>query len=191
VKTKYDRMFGRKNQSILSEHYSKLVDHSTDALGLPTQEEEDDFITLSRRDHDLTAEEMAEAAEPSKRQLKRGQSKKAMAATKGLGTKLVFDDDGVAHELYELEDEEAFRRQGDANELGRKFVEEEREVLKKRDVEDREVAREKRREKKRKRKEREKVRATTRSSVKSIEAVLMTIVEHRPKKETAVPVLRS
>jgi ATP-dependent RNA helicase DDX10/DBP4 len=159
VKTKYDRMFGRKNQSILSEHYSKLVDHSTDALGLPTREDDtDDFITLTRRDHDLPGNDLPDSADLSKRQLKRGQSKKAMAAKKGTGTKLVFDEDGVAHELYELEDEEAFRKQGDARELGRKFVEEEKEVLKKRDVEDREIAREKRREKKRKRKDRDRVR---------------------------------
>jgi ATP-dependent RNA helicase DDX10/DBP4 len=151
-------MFGRKNQSILSKHYSKLVDHSEDALGLPAHElDMDDFITLSRRDHDLPSGDLPDSAELSKRQLKRGQSKKAMAAKKGSGTKLVFDDDGVAHQLYELEDEESFKKQGDVREMGRKFLEEEKEVLKKRDIEDREVAREKRRDKKRKRKERRKV----------------------------------
>ena len=36
-------MFERKNQSILSEHFTKLVDHAGDGAG---SDSDDDFITL-------------------------------------------------------------------------------------------------------------------------------------------------
>lgn len=94
------------------------------------------------------------AAEISKRKLKAGESRKAGLKNKGTGNKLVFDDKGDAHELYELVDEEAERlgKKGDEKEV---FVREERERLERMDVRDREVAKEKKREKKRKMKERE------------------------------------
>ncbi|KAF8523754.1 DEAD-domain-containing protein [Hysterangium stoloniferum] len=153
VRTKYDRMFERKNQNILSEHYSKLVDHSTDLLG--EGDEDEDFITLKRADHALEGNEpVVTSAASSKRKMKEGQSKKAMLKYKGVGSKLVFDDEGQAHELYEMQDDEAFRK-GDVIAEGRKFAESERARLQEADVKDKEEAKDKKREKKRKRKERE------------------------------------
>ncbi|EPQ51768.1 DEAD-domain-containing protein [Gloeophyllum trabeum ATCC 11539] len=152
VRTKYDRMFERKNQNILSAHYTKLVDHGADS------EEEDDFITLKRADHELPGAGLPESHNLSKRKLKAGESKKAMLKYKGAPTKLVFDDEGRAHELYEMQDPEEVFKGGEREvaEAGKKYVQEERGKLMERDVLDKAEAREKKREKKRKRKEREK-----------------------------------
>jgi len=148
-------MFERKNQNILSEHYNKLIDHSTDDI-LGDAEDDDDFITLQRVDHDLEGP----AAEPlplepvSKRKLKESKSKKAMLKYKEFGKKIIFDDEGRPHELYEMRDDKAFR-EANPLEVGREFAEKERNKLKELDILDKEEARDKKREKKRKRKERE------------------------------------
>lgn len=148
-------MFEKKNQNILSEHYASIVDHSSTLLD-PIADGDDDFITLVRTDHDLEdgSGPSAETTNLSKRKLKMGESKKASLKLKGAPTKLVFDEEGGAHEIYELvgEQEELAGKKGDEKE---KFVELEREKLKEIDVVDREVARDKKREKKRKRKDRE------------------------------------
>ncbi|ORY70627.1 P-loop containing nucleoside triphosphate hydrolase protein [Leucosporidium creatinivorum] len=157
VKTKYDRMFNRKSQTILSDHYTKLIDHSDsdsgeeDTLTAGAKDDgDDDFITLKRADHDIIDSELPTSHNLSKRKLKMGQSKKAMLSSHGNPSKLVFDDEGKSHELYELIGEDEFKADGDAKAQREKFVEAEREALKKADVLDKERAKEKRREKKRK-----------------------------------------
>lgn len=166
-------MFERKNQNILSEHYSKLISHD------PASDSEDEFITLKRADHDLddaastevngvsggstahthhTTFEQDLRENLSKRKQKLGRAKRTLL-TGGVNTKLVFDDEGIAHPLYELEDgEKWFEERGGlsgAQEEGRKFAQGERDKMKVADVVDREEAKDKKREKKRKRKERE------------------------------------
>ncbi|GAA5864909.1 hypothetical protein JCM8547_009268 [Rhodosporidiobolus lusitaniae] len=160
VKTKYDRMFARKSQTILSDHYTKLIDEDADLLGGNTSVanganggEEDDFITLKRRDHVLDESALPASSFVSKRKLKMGQSKKAMLSTKGNPSKLVFDDEGAGHAIYELGDEEDFRALGDAEEQRREFVEREKEKVARQDVVDKERQRERKRELKRKRKD--------------------------------------
>ncbi|KAK6203466.1 ATP-dependent RNA helicase DBP4 [Scheffersomyces amazonensis] len=149
VRTKYDRMFERKNQTVLSEQYL----HMTGADGEGTDEEED-FMTVKRQDHQLIEEELPDLSVPvSKRQAKKALSKKASIASKGNPSKLKFDDDGVAHAIYELEDEEDFKKAGDARDQKAAFVLKESEVMNEADVEDKATAREKRQEKKRRRKE--------------------------------------
>ncbi|KDN44733.1 DEAD-domain-containing protein [Tilletiaria anomala UBC 951] len=230
IRTKYDRMFQRKNEGVLSEHYQKLVadndedDDSTESQdedmgdevnargdlgddGISDKDEEtgfnagddadgDDFLTLKRADHGLEdatdsshggagesdgfvaggsatlpagesnqllqkrldAEAQAAFEENrSKRQLRMGQSKKAMAAAgkRGQGEKLVFDEEGKAHALYELQGEKEFQAAGDVQEQQKEYERLERERLSASDVFDKERMREKRREKKRKQKERE------------------------------------
>jgi len=88
----------------------------------------------------------------SKRRQKIATSKKAMLKYKGQGTKLVFDSDGEAHELYELEDEAKFKEAGPAEEQRNAFLSEETKRVGEADEEDRAVAKEKRRVKKEKRK---------------------------------------
>ncbi|GAA6011808.1 hypothetical protein JCM10207_004251 [Rhodosporidiobolus poonsookiae] len=160
VKTKYDRMFARKSQTILSDHYTKLISHddeagasgSTDLLAAGAGDD-DDFMTIKRRDHALDESALPASSFVSKRKLKMGQSKKAMLSTKGNPSKLVFDDEGEGHAIYELGDEDDFRALGDAEEQRRAFVEKEGRALKQQDVLDKKRAKEKKRERKRKRKD--------------------------------------
>ncbi|CAN6673306.1 ATP-dependent RNA helicase Hca4p [Trichomonascus vanleenenianus] len=150
VVTKNDRIFNRKNQDVLSEHYSKLVPGFND----DNDDEDDGFMAVKRSDHLIDDEELPNLNEPeSKRAAKRALSKKLSAKERGNPTKLVFDDEGNAHELYELEDEEDFKAAGDAKDQQKKYLEQETKVMAERDVEDKELAREKRLEKKRRRQE--------------------------------------
>ncbi|KAL5478435.1 DBP4 [Sanghuangporus weigelae] len=174
VRTKYDRMFERKNQNILSEHYTKLVDHHQSGNG---DEDEDDFITLKRADHDLDTSNISSQPTPSasltptsdlhatsKRKLKIGQSKKAMLRYKGQGEKILFDDEGKAHKVYEMRGVEEEFKDRDALDVAKEFAEGERGKLKEADVEDKAQAKEKKREKKRKRKEKERQERATAGS---------------------------
>lgn len=143
-------MFERKNQSILSEHYTKLVEHDDADDG-------DDIITLKRVDHDLPDEsEVPQDNFISKRKQKMGNSKKALAKYGEKGHRLVFDEEGNPHEVYELKDvAEVFKDAQEVMDAGREFAEGERGKLKEADVADKARVKEKKREKKRKRKERE------------------------------------
>lgn len=145
-------MFERKNQKF--EHYNKLLDHD-DA----TSDDGDDFITLKREDHALSSDSEGHREDNlSKRKLRMTKSKRAMLKSAELGHKLVFDDEGKPHELYEMGDAEEFFKAGPegVRDAGKKFAEGERGRLRTADVLDKEEAKEKKREKKRKRKEREK-----------------------------------
>ena len=154
VRTKYDRMFERKNRSVLSEHYSKLVDHGAEA-----EDEDEDFITLKRADHDLASTSAAHPVEEntSNRRRRAMVSKKGQLKYGDLPTRLVFDDDGVAHPVLEMKAVEEVFGKGDpknaALEAGRAFSEKERTKMSEVDKRDKAQAKEKRKEKKRKRKE--------------------------------------
>jgi ATP-dependent RNA helicase DDX10/DBP4 len=151
-------MFERKNQKL--EHYSKLIDHQGDALLAGENDgggSDDDFITLKRADHELDESLAAEPLEThlSKRKIKIGKSKKAMIKYKEAGEKLVFDDEGVGHSIYETQKPEEDVKK--VKSAGMVFAEAGRSKLKEVDAEDKIISQEKRREKKRKRKERERV----------------------------------
>jgi ATP-dependent RNA helicase DDX10/DBP4 len=172
VRTKYDRMFERKNQSILTPHYTALIAHDDDLAG---EADDDEVFTLRRRDHALEGDssdddtpavvagtESAEKppAKPlissedlSQRKLKQGASRKAQLKMRPAGEKLVFDEDGEARDFYEMG--KAAEGGAGAEEARKEFVEAERARMKEADKVDRELARDKKREKKRKRKERE------------------------------------
>ncbi|KAK3716159.1 ATP-dependent RNA helicase dbp4 [Vermiconidia calcicola] len=92
----------------------------------------------------------------SKRREKLLKSKaKLLKHVGGKGSKLVFDDDGNAHQIYELEDEADFKARGAADEQRARFLREEEERVREADQRDKVVAKEKRKEKREKRKERE------------------------------------
>ncbi|WOO79492.1 ATP-dependent RNA helicase DBP4 [Vanrija pseudolonga] len=168
VRTKYDRMFERKNQDILTDHYSKVVAHDDDLLAAGA-DDDDDVFTLARRDHDIDDDEAADLgisealADPSKakplitsddlskRKLKAAATRTGQLKNRPAPTKVVFGEDGEARDIYEkgIEAEQAAAATRDG------YLAEERERMAAADIVDREVAREKRREKKRKRKERE------------------------------------
>lgn len=155
VRTKYDRMFERRNQDILSEHYTKLIAHNEDenqvkATGTEDADEDENFMKLKRADHALQADETLASFKPdSKRKQKEALSKKAMLKYKNKGTKLVFDEDGGAHPLYEMETEEAYRAAGNSEEQIAKFMRAQAEAMEEVDVDDKTEARDKKREKKR------------------------------------------
>jgi len=144
-------MFGRKNQTILSSHYGKLVEQD-EAPGFNGEDDNDgeDFFSLKRADHDLPTD-LAEYSDLSKRRIRMMKSKKALAKSGPRGTKLVFDEDGQAHELYEFKDAKDI----DVERDGAEFMKKEIVKMQRADVDDKEIAKEKKREKKRKRKGRE------------------------------------
>ena len=72
-------------------------------------------------------------------------SRKELARRAGKGTKLKFDDDGVAHPVYDLVSEAEFRAQGSPEEMKRRFVEETAKKMESVDENDREEAKEKKR----------------------------------------------
>lgn len=157
TRTKYDRMFERKNQTVLSEQYLNMT--GTQIRGDKEEsdsDDEEDFISVKRKDHDIVDEELPDLLVPvSKRQAKKALSKKKSLVNHGNPTKLIFDDEGGAHSLYELDDEDDFKAAGDATTQKHAFVSKEAKVMEEADVEDKELARVKRQEKKRKRKEAE------------------------------------
>ncbi|KAL4872865.1 hypothetical protein BDV12DRAFT_126988 [Aspergillus spectabilis] len=193
VRTKYDRMFERRNQDVLADHYSKLI-NDDGTIADPSKstddaDEDEDFLSVKRRfeagdealdgegsdsDSDVSDSDAEEDNGPkkdtakvvkisdkdtlvidSKRREKLLKSKKKLLKFKGKGTKLVYDDEGNAHEIYEMEDEEAFRARGDAKEQQARFLAEETQRTQAADLEDKAVAKQKKREKKEKRKARE------------------------------------
>ncbi|KAL4891544.1 ATP-dependent RNA helicase dbp4 [Aspergillus ambiguus] len=188
VRTKYDRMFERRNQDVLADHYSKLINDDgtlADPKATDEADEDDDFLSVKRRfdagDKQLEvggssdesgSESEAETTDKkdvkvvnidgkdplvidSKRREKLLKSKKKLLKFKGKGSKLIYDDEGNPHELYEMEDEEQFRAKGDAREQQARFLAAEAERTRMADVEDKALVKQKRREKKEKRKARE------------------------------------
>merc|ERR1711977_596587 len=170
VRTKYDRMFERRNQDVLSGHYSKMIAEENldeDDDGLRDADEDNDFLSVKRVvpvDNDDSDEEAVAGAGPAARVIE-GISKEPividskrreqMLKLKEKGTKMAFDDDGVAHQLYELEDEADFRKRGTAEEQRAKFLEEEAARVREADLDDKQLAKQKKREKREKRKARE------------------------------------
>ncbi|KAJ1934655.1 ATP-dependent RNA helicase dbp4, partial [Linderina pennispora] len=58
VKTRVDKMFARKNAGVLADHYRKLVDQTEDN----GDDDDNDFLTLKRADHDLSDDDSEEEA---------------------------------------------------------------------------------------------------------------------------------
>ncbi|RPA71482.1 DEAD-domain-containing protein [Ascobolus immersus RN42] len=179
VVTKLDRMFNRKNQNILTDHYQSLTTTNSitgilnthNASDSNDSSDDEDFLKVKRVGYpELPSEHApdlkilhipgaAPIAIDSKRREKLLHSKKELAKLKPKGTKLIFDDEGTAHPLYELENLDDFSKAGTAQEQREKFVDAERERVKVEDEVDRELAKQKRREKKEKRKRREREEA--------------------------------
>lgn len=173
VRTKYDRMFERTNQDVLTNHYTKMIGEGEEAAG-SEDDDDQDFLSVKRvlkGDDFDDAQKNSELApgtkiitglggeEPfvvdSKRREKLLKSKKKMLKFKGKGDKIVFDDDGTAHHPYRIKDEDDFMQDGSAEAQRLKFVESEAAKVKEVDLDDKQLAKDRRREKKEKRKARE------------------------------------
>ena len=176
VRTRYDRMFQRTNRDVLTEDYSRLVnDGETGPEDGTTEADDGAFLTVKRTINpdsgdDNAVDETAPIGSTvkvlpglgktpividSKRKEKLLKSKKKMLKLRGKGTKLVFDDEGQPHEIYELEDEEQFKERGPADAQKAQFLQAEQDRLQTADVSDKQAAKLKKREKKAKRKARE------------------------------------
>lgn len=189
--TKYDRMFERRNQDIFTDHYTKLIDQNPDGHSENAGEADDaEFLTVKRRinENELNtvvgseADTTTAAKKPggrfnkiitgigkdpviidSKRKEKLLKSKKKLLKLKGNGTKLLFDADGNARQIYELEDENQFKQRGAPEVQKAEFLEAEGKRLQEADQIDKEAVKEKRKdlkEKKKKRKALEALEAT-------------------------------
>jgi ATP-dependent RNA helicase DDX10/DBP4 len=101
IRTKYDRMFERRNQDVLAEHYTKLIEDDNDTLAgnsksVPDHtadaESDHDFLSVKRRfeagDSDLDQEqEDASSSASSDSELERGQTNGATAKDKSNSAK--------------------------------------------------------------------------------------------------------
>lgn len=172
VRTKYQKMAERQNQDVLSSHYRKLLGEDQ---AEPDEDDDDDFLSVKRvvavDQLDKAATEndkLGASTEPrvvklgnselvidSNRREKLLKSKKKMLKYMEKGQKLIFDDDGNAHPLYVLQDEEDFEKEGPAEALRRQFVDAESGKIKEADVEDKQMAKDRRREKRERQKARE------------------------------------
>lgn len=166
--TKYDRMFERRNQDIFTDHYAKLIDRNPDGHSENADEADDaEFLTVKRRinendEHSVVGSE-ADTTTPkkpgrfkkiitgigkdpvnSKRKEKLLKSKKKLLKLKGNGTKLVFDEDGNARQIYELEDENQFKQRGAPEVQKAEFLEAEGKRLQEADQIDKETVKAKR-----------------------------------------------
>jgi ATP-dependent RNA helicase DDX10/DBP4 len=194
VRTKYDRMFERQNQDIFADHYKGIVEHGDekdDFSGAAAPADDDDFMAIKRRipadgqaaDIDEEGENgeiavgrvvhLEGASQPividSHRREKLLKSKKKVALLKDKGHKIVFDDDGNAHEMYELEDEDDFKAKGLPEEQRKAFIEQAAEVAKEADVEDKAAQKQKKKDKLRKRRDRERNEAAETKAAKDAE----------------------
>jgi ATP-dependent RNA helicase DDX10/DBP4 len=158
-------------------------DEAGDFTGADADDADDDFMAVKRRipadsDDDADANEtfgidkstdpsvpggkvvnLAGASQPlvidSNRREKLLKSKKKLLQFMDKGKKIVYDDEGNPHEVYELENEDDFKARGLPEAQRQKFIEQARQIVEQADVDDKAAAREKRREKLRKRKEKE------------------------------------
>ncbi|CAB60250.1 ATP-dependent RNA helicase dbp4 [Schizosaccharomyces pombe] len=150
VRTKYDRIFERKNQDVLAAHRQRLVEVNSD-------EDDGDFLQVKRVDHDLPEETGERFNANSKRKEKMASSKKAMLKYKKSADKVYFDDEGNAIPFYAMNTEDTFQKAGDPAALIASHLAEERKALEKADITDKETVRQKQLEKKRRRQELERI----------------------------------
>ena len=181
VRTKYDRMFERRNQDVLSSHYSRMIaeDDVERSNSQADADEDNDFLSVKRVvpvDDDSSVEEEVDQEEiavsgpaakvipgigrepiviDSKRREKLLKSKKKLLKLKEKGHKVKFDNDGLPYEPNVVENEDDFNKRGSAEAQRARFLKEETTRVREADIEDKQLAKEKKREKREKRKARE------------------------------------
>lgn len=179
ARTKYDRMFERRNQDVFADHYTRLTvkNENPRSKNAADADEDNDFLTVKRRisndssmDDGSDTKSISKASGKlstipgtgkapliidSKRKEKLLKSKKKLLKLKEKGVKLVFDDEGNPRKIYELEDENQFNQRGPADAQKAQFLEKEQERLQAADLVDKQTAKEKKRERREKRRARE------------------------------------
>ena len=141
-KTKIDKLFAQKNHTVLSQHYSMLKDKE--------EESDEDLLTIARKDHDVEMDTKI-LVNPKKKVSKTKRAKQLL----GLGTKVVFNEDGSTYNPFAMENLEDFERE-DVIEKQKTFMKQSAVSMEQADVTDKSVAKERRREIKRAKKLKEK-----------------------------------
>lgn len=145
VKKTVERMFGRKNQDVLSEHYSKLRASSDDE-----ESEDEGLLQVKRKDHEIDEESIPvpKAAKLSRRDALKTK-KRYLLKSSERSTRLVFDDQGEAKPAlpYLTEHEVSLARD--------QHLAEQRRLMREVDAEDAEREKQLRREKRRLQKEKQ------------------------------------
>ncbi|TPX59385.1 hypothetical protein PhCBS80983_g02540 [Powellomyces hirtus] len=168
VRTKVDKMFEKKNKTILSDHYAKLkADDSVSDSGSDSEADHDDapvrsavplaanddgFLTLKRADHDI--DDLPADPVPTEslthRQILKLKAKEVKA--RGLGTKLYFDEDGKPMPAFEMEKLSDFVKKENLESRHQKYIEAQIKDMTEVDAVDKAVARQKLKEKKKEQK---------------------------------------
>ena len=193
TRTKYDRMFERTNQDILTDHYNKLVNDGHDQDRDANDEDEvnnfltvkrrlsnassfdseaDDILLLPKSDSPIMAEKATTKVD-SRRKEKLLKSKKKLLKLKEKGQKLVFDEEGNPHQIYELENEDQFKQRGPADAQKSKFLADEQMKLQTADLVDKQAVKALRKEKREKRRARETEETTDNEDAEGRQAVLV------------------
>ena len=146
-KTRVDRMFEKKNNTILSDHYAKMIQASDES-----SDDADNFLSMKRQDHDLD-DTIPEINTAQRKTL----TKKEKAKKESKGKKMVFDEEGNAVEAFKFETLEEFEKKGISQQQS-KFVVEQSEKMKKEDEVDKSVAKAKQKAAKQQRKLKERAR---------------------------------
>ncbi|KAJ3178195.1 ATP-dependent RNA helicase dbp4 [Geranomyces variabilis] len=168
VITNVDKMFAKKNLTILSDHYKalKASDSASDSDDDNDDDDEaetaeslvvaarepnngdDDFLILKRADHEI--DEQPGAAPPaeslSHRQILKLRAKELKQ--RGLGTKLYFDEDGKPMPAFEMEKLSDFVKKEDLETRHKKYIDAQIKDMSEVDQVDKEVARQKLKERK-------------------------------------------
>ncbi|QSL66388.1 hypothetical protein MERGE_000767 [Pneumocystis wakefieldiae] len=145
VKTKYDKMFKRTNQNVISEHYRKMIEGDDLLI------DDNDFIKVKKVDHDFNEEPLENCFKAlSKRKQKIALSKKAMLKYRPKGIKLIYDDEGNVSNIYKFQDEASFHKEGPANDQKKKYIQKEEEKMTQNDIIDKQETKEKRHQKRKK-----------------------------------------
>lgn len=95
VASKVKKMFARKNQEVMSEHYAKLRDSGP---GAGEEDDEEEFMTIKRRDHEIDADGKEGPLPLSRRDILKSKKKYRLKVL-GNNSKLHFDDEGNVRTL--------------------------------------------------------------------------------------------
>ncbi|KAJ3127345.1 ATP-dependent RNA helicase dbp4 [Nowakowskiella sp. JEL0407] len=148
-RSKVTKMFAKKNLTVLSEHYDKLKSKTG------ADDDEADFLTLKRKDHDIDDIKVKSLVVEDRRKLLK--LKKKSIKARGLGQKFVFDEEGNAKPQHELQTLDDFVREKPLEERKSEYFEKTGAVMKREDVLDKTRQKEKLQAKKKEKKRKERL----------------------------------
>lgn len=161
VKTKIDKMFQKKNLSVLSDHYARLNDNASYANLDNDNSDNDSFLSIKRKNHDIEddSEELPSTIQSKKAIMKANKMKSAASIVAAKRTHLVFDaengrdgaDDNEEDDVLGVKPRLKLPYKQDATitvEEGEEYIAAEKERLSVRDKQDYLRVKEKKREQK-------------------------------------------